>query len=196
MPTETDVQGDALCFMVMTWAGHKTREALLNNDWRLAAVGGWRRLAVGRWWLLVVSGWRLVVHGGWRVAVGGGWRLAVGGPCGLSFTEKKLRFLRTALIPGASGIHPVPVIVLVGGGGTRGARGDRERAVLQQTTGAAPGAPATGRSTGLLHRNRPRTAEGCSRARWPPAARRSGPPDGTAPRPPAPARGCTARCGT
>ena len=47
MPTETNVHGEALCFMVNTWAIHKTTEALLpNNCWRLAAVGGWR-LAVG-----------------------------------------------------------------------------------------------------------------------------------------------------
>ena len=41
-PTETNVHGDALCFMVKTWARQKTTEALLNNGWRLAAVGGWR----------------------------------------------------------------------------------------------------------------------------------------------------------
>ena len=56
-PTETSVHRDALCFLVKTWARHKTTEALLNNDWRLAAVGGWR---------LAVGGWRLAV-GGWRV---------------------------------------------------------------------------------------------------------------------------------
>ena len=47
--------------MVKTWVRHKTTKALLNNGWRLAAVGG-----------------------GWRLAVGG-WRLAVVGPLGLSF---------------------------------------------------------------------------------------------------------------
>ena len=71
-PTERDVRGDTtLCFMGKTWARHKTTETVLNNGWRLAAVGGW--------WLAV---------GGWRLAVGG-WRLAVGGPWGLSLTKKK-----------------------------------------------------------------------------------------------------------
>ena len=44
--TETDVHGDALCFMATTWAGHKTTGAVLTNGWRLAAVGGRR---VGGW---------------------------------------------------------------------------------------------------------------------------------------------------
>ena len=48
-PTETNVHGDALRFMGKTWARHKTTETVLNNGWRLAAVGG---------------GWRLVVPGG------------------------------------------------------------------------------------------------------------------------------------
>ena len=39
-PTETNLREDALCFMVKTWARHKTTEALLNNSWRLVAVGG------------------------------------------------------------------------------------------------------------------------------------------------------------
>ena len=39
-PTEMKVHGDALCFMVKTWARHKTTETVLNNGWRLA-VGGW-----------------------------------------------------------------------------------------------------------------------------------------------------------
>ena len=75
-PTEPNVHGDALCFMVKTWARHKTTETGWNNGWRLAAVGGgWRRLAA------VGGGWRLVV-GGWRWAPVGGWRLVVlrGGP--------------------------------------------------------------------------------------------------------------------
>ena len=46
-PTETDVQRDALCFMVKTWAGHKTTEMVLNDGWWLAAVGGGWRLAFG-----------------------------------------------------------------------------------------------------------------------------------------------------
>ena len=46
-PTETNVHGDALCFMGKTWARHKTTEAVLNNVWRFAAVGGCWRLAVG-----------------------------------------------------------------------------------------------------------------------------------------------------
>ena len=41
--------GDALCFMVKTRTRHKTIETVLNNGWRLVAVGG---------------GWRLVVLGG------------------------------------------------------------------------------------------------------------------------------------
>ena len=40
--TETNGHGDALCFMVKTWAQHKTTETVLNNGWRLVAVGGWR----------------------------------------------------------------------------------------------------------------------------------------------------------
>ena len=30
-PTETKVHGDAFCFMVKTWATHKTTETVLNN---------------------------------------------------------------------------------------------------------------------------------------------------------------------
>ena len=63
-PTETNLQGDALCFMVKTWATHMTTEALLNPGW-LAAVGGWWRLAVGGWRRLAVGDW-------WRLAVVGG----------------------------------------------------------------------------------------------------------------------------
>ena len=71
MPTETNVHGDALCFMVKTWA---TTETALNNGWRLTAPGGWRlRLAAG-------GGWRLVAVGGWWLVAVGGWWLAVGGP--------------------------------------------------------------------------------------------------------------------
>ena len=33
---------------------HKTTETVLNNGWRLVAVGGWR---------LAVGGWRLAVDG-------------------------------------------------------------------------------------------------------------------------------------
>ena len=102
-PTRTNVHGDALCFMVKTWARHKTTETGLNNGWRLVAVGGWWvagggwrlagggwRLVGGAWWVAVggwwvavggwwvaVGGWRLV-GGGWRL-VGGGWRLVGGG---------------------------------------------------------------------------------------------------------------------
>ena len=81
-PTEGIVHGDALCFMGKTWVTHKTTETVLNNGWRLAAVGGWRlvvggwrRLVVGGWWLAAVGGWRLVVDGGWRLADGGAWEL-------------------------------------------------------------------------------------------------------------------------
>ena len=70
MPTETNVHGDALCFVVKTWTRHKTTERVLNT------VGGWRLSDSA------VGGWRLVVVGGWR-------RLAaVGGPRGLSLTKK------------------------------------------------------------------------------------------------------------
>ena len=64
MPTETNLHGDALCFMVKTWARHKTTKALLNSGWRLVAVGGWGRLAVGGGWQLAVGGWWLVVPRG------------------------------------------------------------------------------------------------------------------------------------
>ena len=57
-----NLRGDALWFMVQTWARHRSTEALLNNGWRLA------RLVVGGWWLLVIGGW-------WRLAVGGWWSL-------------------------------------------------------------------------------------------------------------------------
>ena len=45
MPTGTTVHGDALCFMVKTWAPHRTTEAVLNSGWRLA-VGGWWGLSL------------------------------------------------------------------------------------------------------------------------------------------------------
>ena len=72
-PTETNLHGDALCFVVKIWARHKTTEASLNNgcDWWLVAVDGG--------WLAVAGGWRLAVGGWWRLVLGGGWRLAVGG---------------------------------------------------------------------------------------------------------------------
>ena len=74
-----NVHGDALCFMVETWARHKTTETVLKNGWRLAAVGG-LRLAFG-------GGWQLVIVGS--------------GPQGLSLNEKeKLGFLKTALAEG------------------------------------------------------------------------------------------------
>ena len=67
MPTETNVQGDALR---LTWATLKTTETVMNNGGQWAAVGGW--------WLVAVCSWRLVADGGdWRLVVGGGWRLAV-----------------------------------------------------------------------------------------------------------------------
>ena len=42
--TERNIGGDALCFMVKTWARHKTTETVFNNGWQLVAVcvGGWR----------------------------------------------------------------------------------------------------------------------------------------------------------
>ena len=60
-PTEPNVHGDALRFVVMG--------PLLQ------------RLAVG-------GKWRFVAGGGSQLAVGGGWRLAVGSPWGLSLTNK------------------------------------------------------------------------------------------------------------
>ena len=73
----TNIHGDALCFVVKTWGRHTTTETLLNNGWRLAAVGGWWRLAVGAWWVLAaVGGWRLVAVGNWQLAVGGPWGLS------------------------------------------------------------------------------------------------------------------------
>ena len=45
--TETNVQGDAICFMVKPWAIQDHR-----NSWRRLAVGGWQPLAGGGWWSL------------------------------------------------------------------------------------------------------------------------------------------------
>ena len=70
MPTETNVHGDALCFMVM-------RPSLLQ---RLAVGGGWR--------LAVVGSWRLV-------AVGGHWGLPLRAV--LNKRNKQSGFLRAAL---------------------------------------------------------------------------------------------------
>ena len=57
-PTETNVHGDALCFMVM---GPSLLQRLAVGGWRLAAVGGWWELAVGGGW------WRLAVSGRWSL---------------------------------------------------------------------------------------------------------------------------------
>ena len=57
-PRETKIHGDALCFVVKTWAE-------LQKYGTMVTDGGW-----------------------WRFAVGGGWRPAVGGPWGLSLTRK------------------------------------------------------------------------------------------------------------
>ena len=105
-PTETNLHGDARCFMVKTWARHSTTETVLNSGWRWAAVGGWR-LVVGSGWRLAAGlWWRLAAEGGWPlVAVGGGWRLAAGGPWGLSsravLKKKKLEVLNDS--PGGRG---------------------------------------------------------------------------------------------
>ena len=65
--------GHALCFMVKTWARHKATETVLDNGWRLAAVGGWRLVAVGSWWLVVGGGWGRLVFGSWWWLVVGSW---------------------------------------------------------------------------------------------------------------------------
>ena len=89
-PTETNVHGDALCFMVMgpfllqrlavvgrrLVVGCWWLVGLALDGWRLVVVGGWR--LVGGWWWVVVGGWRRLAVGGWRLVVVGGWRL-VGG---------------------------------------------------------------------------------------------------------------------
>ena len=78
MPTETNVHGDALCFMIM--GPSLLQRLVVGGWWPLAAVRGWRfvvrgRLAVGGWWQLAAVGdW-------WRLAVGDGWQLAVPGGC-------------------------------------------------------------------------------------------------------------------
>ena len=76
-PTETNVHGDALCFMVI---GPSLIQRLAVGGWRLATVGGGWCLAVAGCWLVVVGGWRLAAVGSWRLLAVGGWRLAVGGP--------------------------------------------------------------------------------------------------------------------
>ena len=48
-PTETNVRGDALCYMAM---GPALLQKVAVGGWRQLAVGGWRRLAVGGWWSL------------------------------------------------------------------------------------------------------------------------------------------------
>ena len=55
MPTETNVDGDALSFMVKTWAKRKTTETVVNNGWRLVAVGGCQLVVGGGWWQLAVA---------------------------------------------------------------------------------------------------------------------------------------------
>ena len=70
--------------MVKTGARHKGTEAVWNDGWRLAAVGGWR---------LAVGGWRLAAVGGWRLAVGGWWSLGAV----LKGCPEQKKPLRTAL---------------------------------------------------------------------------------------------------
>ena len=60
-PTETNVHGDAVCFVVKTWAEHKTTKTVLNNGWQLAVGGGWQSAADGGFQWAVGGGWRLVV---------------------------------------------------------------------------------------------------------------------------------------
>ena len=50
MPTETNIHGDALCFMVKTWARHKTTETVLNNGGRLAVGGPWGLSLIKKNW--------------------------------------------------------------------------------------------------------------------------------------------------
>ena len=78
VPTETNLHGDALCFMVKTWTRQKTTH---KTTLRLVAGGGWRLAAVGGGWLAVGGGWRLAVCGWWRLAVAvGGWLFLRGCP--------------------------------------------------------------------------------------------------------------------
>ena len=78
---ETNVHGDALCFMAMG-------PPLLQ---RLPA-GGW-------WWLAAVGGWRLVAVGsGWLLASVGSWRSLGAVLKGCPSQKKKTGFLKTALI--------------------------------------------------------------------------------------------------
>ena len=144
-PTETNVHGDALCFLIM---GPCLLQRLAVDGWRLVvgggwqlvvggwwlAVGGWRRLAVGGWQLVVGGGWRLVVGswwlavGGWQLVVGGGWRLAVGGwrrlavggwwSLGAVLNNKKIWLLKDS--PGVDGGRGGGDRVLCCGGGIRG----------------------------------------------------------------------------
>ena len=51
-PTEVNVHGDALCFMVM---GPSLLQRLVVGGWWQLAVGGWWRLAVGGWGSMVSS---------------------------------------------------------------------------------------------------------------------------------------------
>ena len=81
-PTKTNVHGDAICFVVKTWARHITTETVLNNGGRLVVGGGWRLMAVRSGWrlALAVSHWWRLAVGGWRrfTVDGGSERMAVG----------------------------------------------------------------------------------------------------------------------
>ena len=46
-PTETNVHGDALCFMIKPWAKPQRQYRTMFGGWRRLAVGGWRLLALG-----------------------------------------------------------------------------------------------------------------------------------------------------
>ena len=45
-----NIHGDALCFMVKTWARHKTTETILNNGGRLAVGGPWGLSLIKKNW--------------------------------------------------------------------------------------------------------------------------------------------------